>query len=124
MPGDDHGYPSPLSFANLNIAGGTRNVVYVATVNNTIYAFDADKGGTALWSRNFNNGGRPTSHTEAATGALCTTYTDYTGHIGIVGTPVTDASTNATYFVAPTIHSSGTFQTLRSIDITTGNDRA
>ncbi len=124
MPVDDQVYASPLYVANLNIAGGTRNVVYVATVNNTIYAFDADKGGTALWSRNFNNGGRPTSHTEVGTGGLCTTYTDYTGNIGIVGTPVIDAPTNTMYFVARTVESGGTFQRLRAIDITTGNDRA
>jgi hypothetical protein len=124
LPVDDQVYASPLYVANLNIAGGTRNVVYVATVNNTIYAFDADKGGSALWTRNFNNGGRPTNNTEVGTGGLCNVYTDYTGHIGIVGTPVIDASTNTMYFVARTVEGGGTVQRLRAIDITTGNDKA
>ncbi|HTC93898.1 MAG TPA: hypothetical protein VK699_10635, partial [Terriglobales bacterium] len=121
---DDQVYASPLYVAGLNIGGVVHNVVYVATVNNTVYAFDADRGGTALWTRNFNNGGRPTNHTEVGTGGLCNVYTDYTGHIGIVGTPVIDASTNTMYFVARTVEGTGTVQRLRAIDITTGNDRA
>jgi len=123
LPVDDQVYASPLYVANLNVGGTTRNVVYVATVNNTVYAFDADRG-TSLWTRNFNNGGRPTNHTEVGTGGLCAVYTDYTGHIGIVGTPVIDSSTNTMYFVARTVESTGTVQRLRAIDITTGNDRA
>jgi len=46
------------------------------------------------------------------------------GHIGIIGTPVIDSSTNTMYFVARTVEGGGTFQRLRAIDITTGNDRA
>jgi hypothetical protein len=121
---DDQLYASPLYVANLNIGGATHNVVYVATMNNTVYAFDADRGGAALWSRNFNNGGRPTSHTEVGTGGFCNPYMDITGNIGIVGTPVIDSSTNTMYFVARTIEGGATFQRLRAIDITTGNDRA
>src|SRR5260370_27073228 len=121
---DDQVYASPRYVANLNIAGGTHNVVYVATVNNTIYAFDADKGGSALWSRNFNNGGRPTNHTEVGIGGFCSTYNDFTGNIGIVGTPVIDSSTNTMYFVARTVEGGGTVQRLRAIDVTTGNDKA
>src|SRR5260370_29035987 len=59
MPVDDQVYASPLYVANLNIAGGTRNVVYVATVNNTIYAFHAHKTCTPLCPPNFNNDARP-----------------------------------------------------------------
>src|SRR6516225_8140431 len=55
LPVDDQVYASPLYVANLTVNGAAHNVVYVATVNNTIYAFDADKGGAALWTRNFNN---------------------------------------------------------------------
>jgi len=121
---DDQVYASPLYVAGLTIGGVAHNVVYVATVNNTVYAFDADRGGNPLWLRNFNNGGRPTDHTEVGTGGLCTTYTDFTGHIGIVGTPVIDSSTNTMYFVARTIEGGNTVQRLRAIDIATGNDSA
>ena len=121
---DDQVWASPLYVAALSIGGVTHNVVYVATSNNTVFAFDADRGGTALWSRNFNNGGRPTDHTEVGTGGFCNPYVDMVGHIGIIGTPVIDSSTNTMYFVARTVEGGGTFQRLRAIDITTGNDRA
>jgi len=52
LPVDDQAYASPLYVANLNIGGVTHNVVYVATMNNTVFAFDADRGGNPLWSRN------------------------------------------------------------------------
>ena len=46
-------YASPLYVSNLQIAGGTHNVLYVATMFNTIYALDADTGGnfvdTEFW---------------------------------------------------------------------------
>src|SRR5712692_8706111 len=121
---DDQVWASPLYVAALSIGGVTHNVVYVATANNTVFAFDADRGGTALWSRNFNNGGRPTDHTEVGTGGFCNPYVDMVGHIGIVGTPVIDSSTNTMYFVARTVEGGGTVQRLHAIDITTGNDRA
>jgi hypothetical protein len=43
-------YGQPLFMPKMNIAGGTHNVVFVATENNSIYAFDADgKSCTPLW---------------------------------------------------------------------------
>src|ERR1700733_470250 len=42
-------YAQPLFVSALRIANGVhRNVVYVATENDTVYAFDADRG-TLLW---------------------------------------------------------------------------
>ena len=42
---------SPLYASSIQIAGGTHNVVYVATMHNTVYAFDADSGNqlSAQW---------------------------------------------------------------------------
>jgi hypothetical protein len=58
-------YAQPLVIPNVAIAGkGTHNVVYVVTMNNSVYALDADdnKGnnGAPLWSVNLNN--RPTGN--------------------------------------------------------------
>src|SRR5437773_5307672 len=41
---DDQVYAQPLVVGQLLIAGGYHNVVYIATVNNTLYAFDGDNG--------------------------------------------------------------------------------
>jgi hypothetical protein len=49
-PVDSFIYGQPLFMPKLNLAGGTHNVVFVATENNSIYAFDADgKSCTPLW---------------------------------------------------------------------------
>src|SRR5262249_1311062 len=126
LPVDDQVYAGLLYASGVAIAGGTHNVLYVATVNNTVYAFDADTVGSPLWQRNFNgSGGPPTRNTEV--GGAGGTYRDFSGNIGIVGTPVIDgaASPKVLYFVARTVDSDGvTRQRLRAIDIGTGGDRA
>ena len=45
---------SPLYASGITIAGGTHNVVYVATMHNSVYAFDADTG-TQLSVRSLGN---------------------------------------------------------------------
>jgi len=119
---DDQIFAQILYMPGLSIAGGTHNTIFVATANNSVYAFDADTAGVPLWQRNFNNGGRPTHNTEV--GSNCNPYLDFSGNIGIVGTPVIDASTGTIYFVARTVESGSTVQRLRAISIATGADRS
>src|SRR5690242_15875937 len=64
LPVDDQIYAGLLYAADLPVGGRKHNVLYAATVNNTVYAFDADKPGNPLWQRNFNGAGRPTDHKE------------------------------------------------------------
>src|SRR6185369_10700141 len=47
-------YPQPLIVENLNIGGGSHNVVFVATAANNVYAYDADDATrtTPYWSVN------------------------------------------------------------------------
>ena len=52
-------YAQPLYVPNVNIPGqGTHNVVYVATMKNTVYAFDADdpNASAPYWQANFGPG--------------------------------------------------------------------
>ncbi|HEY2512150.1 MAG TPA: discoidin domain-containing protein [Polyangiaceae bacterium] len=122
LPVDDQVYAQILYVSPVTIGGVVHRVVYAATLNNTVYAFDADVAGAPLWSRNFNGTGRPT--TRADVGQSCGTYNDFSGNIGIVSTPVIDAAAKTMYLVARTVEASGTVQRLYAIDITSGVDRA
>jgi len=78
-------YAQPLVVGHVSVGGGDHNVVYIATVNNTLYAYDGDNG-TLYWQRNFTAPGmRPPRNTDM-TGACGGTYTNFSGNIGIVGT--------------------------------------
>src|SRR5207253_1107909 len=52
---DDQVYAQPLVVGHLPI-DGERNVVYVATVNNSVYAFDGDDG-KLYWTKNYTQSG-------------------------------------------------------------------
>src|SRR5215468_8745207 len=102
LPVDDQIYAGLLYVSDAAIGGRKHNVLYAATVNNTVYAFDADKPGNPLWQRNFNGSGRPTDHKEV--GQACHNYNDFIGNIGIVGTPVISPD-RTMYFVTRTVES-------------------
>jgi hypothetical protein len=119
---DDQIYAQLLYASAVSIGGATRNVVYAATVNNSVYAFDADAGGGPLWTRNFNGAGRPPNHTEV--GQACGSYNDFSGNMGIVGTPVIDPNSQVMYFVSRTVEAGAHVHRLRAIDVGTGNERA
>jgi hypothetical protein len=118
---DDQVYAQILYVSDLAIAGGTHDVIYVATVNNTVYAFDAHTPGAPLWQRNFNGTGRPTRNSEV--GQNCQPFRDFSGNIGIVGTPVIDRASSSMYFVTRTVTGAQHRQTLHAIDIVTGKDK-
>src|SRR5579859_7291046 len=121
VPVDDEIYAGLLYAADVSINGGKHTVLYVATVNNSVYAFDADKLGAPLWYRNFNGSGRPTRNTEV--GQACHIYHDFRGNIGIIGTPVIGPD-RTMYFVTRTVDYGTTVQRLHAIDISNGRDRA
>ena len=120
---DDQVYAQPLVAGNVNIGGSNHNIVLVATVNNTVYAYDGDNG-TLYWQKNFTAPGmRPPRNTDM-TGACNGSYTDFSGNIGIVGTPVIDAGTRTMYFVARSITGSASVQYLHAVNIVDGNEIA
>lgn len=113
---DDQLYTQPLLVPAVKIGGGWHDVVYVTTVNNSVYAFDANDATAAkpLWHVNF---GAPADLHDANFGCL-----DINGNMGIIGTPVIDAQRGALYVVALTRVRNGFEQRLHSLDIATGAD--
>ena len=116
---DDEVYSQPLVVGNLSIGSSSHNVIFIATVNNSVYAFDGDNGGL-YWTKNFTAPGmRPPNWGDMASG-WCNPYTNFTSNIGIVGTPVIDSVSQTIYFVARSVTGSQFYQHLHAVDITTG----
>lgn len=126
---DDQIYAQPLVMSGVSIPSvGMRNLVFVATVNNSVYAFDADSAhvGTAYWQRNLTPANsRPPLNTDVTGGWCPNGYHDFAGKMGIVGTPVIDPATQTLYVVARSYNNNTNIfeQFLHSLDITTGNER-
>lgn len=108
----------PLLLSSLAIPGqGTKNVLYVVTENDSIYAFDVDSitssGGTALWKVSALLSGETPSDNRGCG--------QVTPKIGITSTPVIDRGRNAIYFVAMSKDSNGNyFQRIHALNLTTG----
>ena len=127
---DDQIYAQPLVMTNVNILGrGTHNLVIVATVNDSVYAFDADNASveTPYWSTSFINPPNivaPANTDMSAIGACGGAYQDFSGNIGIVGTPVIDPVAGTIYLVARTKENGTNFvQRLHALDVSTGAER-
>ena len=114
-------YAQPLYLPNLTIGGGVHNVVYVATMNNSVYAFDADdpNASTPLWQVSLGPAVPATA-----------TYlpNDQTGGLapqsGILSTPVIDPSSGTLYAVALVLQSGAPVYQLHAIDLLTGAEKA
>ena len=119
QPVDGSIYGQPLYVPGLTINGTVHNVVYVATENDSVFAFDADSNTGAnaqpLWKASFlPSGATPVSDN------LCT---DITPEYGITGTPVIDPSTNTLYAVGETLENNTYVKRLHAINITTGAEQ-
>ncbi len=126
-PIDYQALAQPLYIPNVNIPGqGTHNVVYVATMADSVYAFDADSNtGSPLWWVNFTD---PANGITTASGANLpcsgngTGFTGFTQE-GIAGTPTIDTTTGTMYVVAKTVENGTVRHRLHALDITTGQEK-
>jgi PA14 domain/Secretion system C-terminal sorting domain len=131
MAVDDQVYAQPLVVKNLHIGSYTGTVLFVATVNNSIYAFNADDVTEAipLWQVNLNPPAQRSPDIfdlkDPQQGAPCGgQYRDFSGKLGTVGTPVIDTIANTLYVATKTIDASGNFNAyLNAINILTGAHR-
>jgi F5/8 type C domain/Secretion system C-terminal sorting domain len=125
---DDQMYAQPLILSNVNIPGsGIKNILIAATVNNSVYAFDADSAAAAnpYWQVSLTAANsRPVKNTDM-TGACGGGYRDFSGNMGTVGTPAIDSVTNTLYVVARSLNTStGTYtQYLHALDVRTGAEK-
>ncbi|HWY05840.1 MAG TPA: putative Ig domain-containing protein [Candidatus Acidoferrales bacterium] len=124
-PVDGAVYAQPLWVANLNINGGTHNVVFVATTHDSVYAFDADIGPcVTYWQKPLLGVGE--------------TFVDYNDvlsadiqpDIGITGTPIIDLSTKTLYVVTKSkstgtscMPSASCHQWLHGLSLTDGSEK-
>jgi hypothetical protein len=116
-PLDAYVFAEPLYLANLMISGKTRNVVFVATENDSLYAFDADTNTapcTPLWQRSLLPAG------ETAATAANVGNADIGPLMGITGTPVIDPVSGTLYVVAESVNAGSYIHRLYAINITTG----
>ena len=99
-----------------------RNALDVATMNDKVYAFNADSASpTPLWMRDFTS---PPSVTAVPATDIVATGKNIFGNVGIEGTPVIDRATNTLYLVARTKESGAYVQRLHALDIATGLSRS
>ena len=109
---DDQIFAQPLVVAKVNIANGVHSVVYVATANNSVYAFDANTG-APYWHVNF---GAPMSMAIAKWGC-----NDVLGSSGIMSTPV--IAGNSLFVVAQTYINSTSTHRLHALNLSTGAEQ-
>ncbi|HEX3819265.1 MAG TPA: pyrrolo-quinoline quinone [Candidatus Sulfotelmatobacter sp.] len=122
---DGYPYSQPLYLSNVSIPNkGSHNVVYVTTMNDSVYAFDADNktGSNAqpLWKVNFTNSGK---------GITAVPESDVncpdviTTQIGIMSTPVIDSIGGTIFVLARTLESGKYFHRLHALDVTSGAEK-
>lgn len=118
-------YAQPLYVSGVTIPGrGVHNVIYVATMQDMLYAFDADSNtgpnAAPLWTLNLTNPPNVVPPTwEQATGGSGEAG-NVSGTVGILSTPVIDLSTNRMYLVARTVENGTFVYRLHKVNIATG----
>jgi hypothetical protein len=124
---DDEIYGQLLYVPGLEIAGGKHNVVVAVTMNDSVYAYDADdRAAMPLWERHFADPAKGITPVPAAelSPTTCGVYKDVSRQIGIISTPVIDPSSKTIFLVARTKESGKYFQRLVALDLVTGADRS
>jgi hypothetical protein len=120
---DGQMYAQPLYLANANMGRfGRRNVVFLATENNSVYAYDADDPSASepLWSRSYGNAVPILSPFPRCV--------DMKPLTGITSTPVIELGTNTIYVETKSLEGAFTndnayHHRLHALDLSTGIER-
>jgi len=131
---DGYVYAQPLYLPGVTLGAGTpqaasnHNVVYVATENDSVYAFDADSNSSAanavpLWHVTLLDAAHGAAVGARAMLSTDIHTTDVVPTIGITGTPVIDPSTGTMYLVGKTKENNTYIERLHALDIATGTEK-
>ena len=112
LPVDGKVDAQPLYVSQFAVPGhGQRNLVYVATENDSLYAFDADTG-SVIWHVSLLGPGETPSDARGCNQVI--------PQIGITATPVIDRAGSAIYVVAMSKKGGTYFQRLHALNLGTG----
>jgi hypothetical protein len=122
-------YAQPLIATSVDIPGkGRRNVVYLVTANNSIYAYDADDpaASSPYWRLTSEVLGKPVPRDEVLDLPPNSTqhYLNFERTIGITSTPVIDAQTQTIYVVTKSKEGADKYALrLHALDLATGREK-
>ena len=112
LPVDAQVYAQPLYLPNLTVGGVRHNVVFVATENDTVYAYDADGlSDSPLWKDHL------------ATPLQISDDDGIKPLLGITATPVIDTSTGTIYVLTDGTESGHKVFRLHALDVASGNEK-
>src|ERR1041385_6468733 len=113
---DGQMYAQPLYVHSLMISNKTRNIVYVCTEHNSVFAFDADDAAVsnALWQVNLG---------PSVLIADLNNCGDLQPEVGITATPVIDLAGGTIYVAAKSKVSGNYFHKLHALDLLTGQEK-
>jgi uncharacterized protein (TIGR03437 family) len=111
---DGQVYAQPLYVSSLQIPGkGVRNVLYVTTMHNSVYALDADAANASvLWQVNLG----------PSVASTFLGFKDILPEIGVLGTGAIDSTRNVIYVVSDTLENGSATFRLHAVDLTTGKE--
>ncbi len=115
FPVDGQIYAQPLYAAGVQIPGkGARSVVYVVTMHNSVYAIDADAPGliVPLWKVNLGPS-VPSSVLD---------FSDILPEVGILSTPVIDATRQLIFVVTDTMQAGAPVFRLHALSLADGRE--
>jgi uncharacterized protein (TIGR03437 family) len=115
FPVDGQIYAQPLYASGIQIAGhGPRNVVFVVTMRNSVYAIDADDPNSTdpLWKINFGS---------SVTSSVLN-FNDIMPEVGILSTPVIDINAQVMYVVSDTLENDTPVLRLHALALADGHE--
>jgi hypothetical protein len=124
IPIDSQAFSQPLYMGSLTIGSASHSVLFVATENDSVYAFDTVANGAQLWKASLldaAHGAAPGAVADPAVTTNC--YETEDGLHGINGTPVIDPSTGTLYVVSRNNENGTVVHRLHALDVTTGNEK-